>query len=349
MSQTPVESELPRVCIGFHVDLASRGERRGWRLRLAVEALASRDITGDIPRVAACRLSKGYGQVAEEPVEYLDFGGTILQALDDPYGHRLREGSKTGPGMRHLPYFFHQDLIGEPLSTHHAIDGEAARTYPEIGVVPLQGTWTLPGEGLFDTTPLEAAVEEARRLASSRLLLGRGGWYVASDLPHWEVYEYNGRQAVMLTHRSAVSAGNIFAIDRQEDALAHGRRLHGGEFELFGEVQFFDPTRRPEALADPCILADRLASFLARHLRPQLASLDRADVERWHDIANASSLMRSHGIAGARQVLAACETLFEHCIWSKSRRHEQGWRGERLRLRTELEAAPAALPAPGAP
>ncbi|GJD90705.1 hypothetical protein BHAOGJBA_4247 [Methylobacterium hispanicum] len=342
--------ERSAVCIGLHVDLATRGGRRGWRLPLIVEALAFHDPNGEVPRLAVCRLARGTDGIEEDPVEYLDFNGTVLRTLNDPHGHRSRAASKLPEALRDLPYFLRNDVVLEPAPRHHAIDGEVPRPHPGTILAPLAGELSIPDLDTIDIGPLEAAVAEARQLAARCLLRGPQGWYVASDLPQWQVYEYGWRtRKVVLSHRAMASAGDIFAIDRLHDALGHARLLHGADFEVLGEVRYFDPARRPEALSDPCALVIRLAAFLATLLRPQLVAMDRRAVEQWHEVANARHTIAHEGRDGARRLLATCRDLFGEFLWSKSRRHESAWRSEQLRLGAELEALHALLPGPGAP
>lgn len=352
MSEALSAGVLPSsaVCIGIDVDLAPRHGRQGWRVSVVVEAQAYRDEEGRTPLVADCVIDGEAGEPMLRRVRYLNFGGSILRPADTSFEARERKRLDLPEDLRRNPYFSRREVQhGYVPPPRHAIDGGSVRTLPYLWLVPLQGDWHLPDAQLLDTRPLQAAVDEARRLAATSLLFRRGGWYVSSDLPDWHLQGTGGRSVLSLRHYGWCSAGNVFAIDRLEEALANGRRLHGYDPQVVGEVRMFEPSLRPEAMADPRNLARRLAGFLAEHLRPQVPQMGRDDVERWHDAANASSLMEAGGDAGARQVLAACEMLFERFIWSKSRRHESGWRPEQLRLRAELEAVPADLPAPGAP
>ena len=67
------------VCIGIHVDLASRDERQGWRVSVAVEAQAHRDDEGCTPAVAECLLEGRPGDPEPRAVGYLNFDGSILR------------------------------------------------------------------------------------------------------------------------------------------------------------------------------------------------------------------------------------------------------------------------------
>lgn len=338
------------VCIGIDVDLAPRHGRQGWRVPLVVEAQAHRDEEGRTPLVADCVIEGEAREAMRRRVRYLNFHGSILRPAHTGFEARERKRLDLPEDLRRNPYFSRQEVQhGYVPPLRHSMDGEAVRTFPHRWLAPIRGDWHLPDAHLMDTGPLQAAVDEARRLAATSLLHRREGWHVSTDLPEWHLQDTAGRYVLVLGHTGWCSAGNVFAIDRLEDALAHGRQLLGYDRQVVGEVRAFEPSLRPEAMADPRRLADRLARFLVGHLRSRIPDMGRDDVERWHDAANASSLMAVQGDAGARRVLAACETLFERYIWSKSRRHESGWRPERQRLRAELEAVPADFPAPGAP
>jgi hypothetical protein len=338
------------VCVEFHVDLLSRNDKRGWRVPLAVEALAPCDPTDAVPVLADCNLAGSDFTAAEERTVYLDHGGRVLRSFADPYGHLEAARQKLPGPARRFPYFRRNNVDHEYIpDRHHAIDGMPIRMHPTVVHVPLDGAPSL-ADGELDTGPLQAAVEEARRLTASSLLLRSTGWFTSSALPKWMVYEYNGRKGVLLAERAMATIGGSFAIDRLEAAVAHGERLHGPGFQIVGAVRSLAVDRIPQASTDIVDLACRLAAVTSRHLAPHLGDLDPEKVRTWHEAHNVRELVATEGAAAAYRILAGCERLMSDHLWSKTQRHEHGWRSERMRVRNELEAALDARPqAPGMP
>ena len=336
------------VCVEFHVDLRSRIEKRGWRVPMAVEAVVPADPDAVVPILAECTLARSALEAEAAPTLYLDFGGQVLRSFEDPHGHLRIARDKLPEAARRFPYFRRHNIDHEHISTrHHAIDGTSPRIYPRVAHVPLDGPSSLVDDEL-DTGPLQAAAEQARRLAASSLLLRPTGWFTSAALPKWMVYEYNGRKSVMLTERGMATIGGTFAIDRVQAAVAHGERLHGPGFEVVGTVHRLEVDRIPSAATDIVDLACRLAAVTAQYLAPHLPELDPENVRSWHEVSNVGDLVATEGPAAAYRVLGACERLMGDYLWSKTLRHEHGWRSERLRVRTELEAALDARPnAPG--
>lgn len=338
------------VCVEYHVDLRSRTDKRGWRIPLAVEALAPCDPTDAVPILAECNLGGSDFSTDEERTVYLDYGGRVLRSFADPYGHLEAARGKLPVAARHLPYFRRHNVDhGYIPDRHHAIDGMPIRSHPHVVHVPLDGAPSLD-DGEFDTRPVQAAVMEARRLTASSLLLRRSGWFTSSALPKWMVYEYNGRKGMLLAERALATIGGTFAIDRLEAAVAHGERLHGPGFQIVGAVRSLAAERIPQGAADIVDLACRLAAVASRQLAPHLGELHPENVRSWHEAHNVRELVALEGAAAAYRVLAGCERLMSDHLWSKTQRHEHGWRSERMRVRNELEAGLDVCPqAPGMP
>ena len=338
------------VCVEFHVDLQSRTDKRGWRVSMAVEALAPCDPNDVVPVLAECNLAGSDFTPAAERSVYLDQVGRVLKSLADPYGHLEAAREKLPEAARRFPYFRRHNIDHEHIpDRHHAIDGMPVRNHPQVAYVPLEGAPSFADDEL-DAGPLQAAAAEARRLAASSLLLRSTGWFTSSALPRWMVYEYNGRKGVLLGERAFATIGGTFAIDRLDAAVAHGERLHGPGFQIVGTIHSLAAGRIPQAATDIVDLACRLAAVTVRHLAPHLPELDPENVRSWHEASNARELVATEGPAAAYRVLAGCERLMGDHLWSKTQRHEHGWRSERMRVRNELEAALEARPqAPGMP
>lgn len=350
MTMLRAPRETTTVCVEFHVDLRSRIENRGWRVPMAVEAVVLVDTGSAVPVLAECTLAKSAVEAEEAPTLYLDFEGRVLRSFEDPHGHLQSAREKLPEAARRFPYFRRHHIDHEHIATrHHAIDGSSPRIHPQVVHVPLEGPCSIV-DGELDPGPLQAAAEEARRLAASSLLLRPSGWFTSAALPKWMVYEYNGRKSVMLTERGMATIGGTFAIDRVQAAVEHGERLHGPGFPIVGTVHRLEIDRIPSAATDIVDLACRLAAVASRHLASHLGDLDPEKVRTWHEAHNVRELVATEGAAAAYRVLAGCERLMSDHLWSKTQRHEHGWRSERMRVRNELEAALDARPqAPGMP
>lgn len=332
------------VCVEFHVDLRSRTDKRGWRVPLAVEALAPCDPTEAVPVLAECNLAASDFILAEDRTVYLDHRGRVLRSFADPHGHLEAARGKLPQAARSFPYFRRHNVDhGYIPDRHHAIDGMPIRSHPDVVHVPLDGAPSID-ERELDTGPLQAAVEEARRLTASSLLLRGTRWFTSSALPKWMVYEYNGRKGILLTERALATIGGTFAIDRLDAAVAHGEQLHGPGFQIVGTVHSLAAERIPQGSADIVDLACRLAAVASRQLAPHLGELHPENVRSWHEAYNVHELVAMEGTAAAYRVLAGCERLMSDHLWSKTQRHEHGWRSERMRVRNELDAVLDARP-----
>jgi hypothetical protein len=336
----PIATE--KVCVEFYADVTSRAGGRGWRVPMAVEASAPRDPAAAIPTLAVCTLRGAYDEPEEDRTTYLDSGGRVLVQLRDPNGHLAAARSKLLPAVHALPYFRRSHLEqGHIPPRHHAIDGEAVRTYPHVAYVPLDGTLQIEGGAELDVAPILQAAARARDLAVSSLLLRPEGWFTVGALPHWSVYVYGDRKALMLTDRAHASIGNTFAVDRYREAADHAERVYGAGFETIGELHELAPGRIPLFETDLVKLACRLGDNAARFLADQVVGMEGDLVQSWHEAANARDLVAAEGMSAAYRVLTACERLLGDALWTKTQRHERGWRPEIVRVRTELEAAEA--------
>lgn len=332
------------VCVEFHVDMQSRVEKRGWRVPMAVEALAPCDPGDAVPVLAECNLAGSGFETDDERTVYLDFEGRVLRSFADPYGHLEKAKERLPEEARRFPYFRRHHIDhGYLPDRQHAIDRTSPRIHPRVAYVPLDGPPSF-GDAELDTGPLQAAADEARRLAASSLLLRGTGWFTGAALPRWMVYEYAGRKGILLGERALATIGGTFAIDRLEAAVAHGERLHGPGFQIVGTLHSLAAERIPQASIDIVDLAFRLAAVTVQHVAPHLTEIDPEKVRSWHEASNVRDLVATEGVAAAYRVLGACERLMGDHLWSKTTRHEHGWRSERLRVRTELEAALDARP-----
>jgi hypothetical protein len=339
----PIPTE--KVCVEFYADVPSRAGGRGWRVPMAVEASAQRDAAAAIPTLAVCTLCGSYDEPDEDRTTYLDSGGSVLVQLRDPNGHLAAARSKLPPAVHPLPYFRrHHIEQGHIPPRHHAIDGEAVRTYPHVAYMPLDGDLQLEGGEDLVLAPIAQAAAHARELAASSLLLRPEGWFTAGALPHWSVYVHGARKALMLTERAHASIGNTFAVDRYREAADHAERIYGAGFETIGELHEIAPGRIPLFETDLVKLACRLGDNAARFLADQVVGMEGDLVQSWHEAANARELVSAEGISAAYRVLTACERLLGDFLWTKTQRHERGWRAEIVRVRTELEAADAPRP-----
>ncbi|WP_408903372.1 hypothetical protein [Methylobacterium radiotolerans] len=345
----PIPTET--VCVEFYADVPSRAGGRGWRVPMAVEASAPRDAAAAIPTLAVCTLRGSYDELDEDRTTYLDSGGRVLVQLRDPHGHLEAARSKLPPAARALPYFRRQHIEqGHIPSRHHAIDGEAVRTYPHLAYMPLDGGLQLAGGEDLVLAPIAQAAAHARELAASCLLLRPEGWFTAGALPHWSVYVYGNRKALLLTERAHASIGNTFAVDRYREAADHAERVYGPGFETIGAIHELAPERIPLFENDLVKLACRLGNHAALYLSDQVVDMDGELVQSWHEAANARALLAAEGMSAAYRVIASCERLLGDALWTKTQRHERSWLPEIARVRTELEAADAPRqPGPAAP
>lgn len=339
------------VCVEIYVDLMSRKDKRGWRVPVALEALAPSDPYDAVPILAECSLGGSDLVERGERTVFLELDGQILRPFHEPYRDVKKCLERLPETARHLPYFRRHNVDHGFLTDRlHAIDGMSVRIHPHVAYVPLDGPVEFEGGDEVDPGPMAAAVEQVRRLAASSLLRRSSGWFVSSVLPYWSVYEYNGRKAVVLTDRGLSTIGGTFAVDRLPAALAHGERLHGPGFATVGTVHSLAVERMPQASTDIVDLASRMGTATARLLASHVSALCSENVLSWHEASNVRELIASEGPAAAYRVLAGCERLMNDHLWCKTLRHEHGWRSERLRIRNELEAAQVARPnAPGMP
>ena len=336
----PIPTE--KVCVEFYADVPSRAGGRGWRVPMAVEAWAPRDAAAAIPTLAVCTLRGSYDEPDEDRTTYLDSDGRVLVQLRDPNGHLSAARSKLPPAAHALPYFRRNHIEqGHIPLRHHGIDGEAARTYPHLAYMPLDGGLQLAGGEDLVLAPIAEAAARAREIAASSLLLRPEGWFTAGALPHWSVYVYGNRKALLLTERAHASIGDTFAVDRYREAADHAERVYGPGFETIGAIHELAPERIPLFENDLVKLACRLGNHAARYLSDQVVDMGGELVQSWHEAANARALVAAEGMSAAYRVIASCERLLGDALWTKTQRHERCWLPEIARVRTELEAADA--------
>lgn len=340
MTTPRLPTATEKVCVEFYADVPSRAAGRGWRVPMAVEASAPRDSAATIPTLAVCTLRGSYDEPEEDRTTYLDSNGRVLVQLRDPQGHLTAARSKLPPAAHYLPYFRRPHIEqGHIPSRHHAIDGEAVRTWPHLAYVPLDGDPQLAGGEDLVLAPIAQAAARARELAASSLLLRPEGWFTAGALPHWSVYVHGDRKALLLTERTHASIGNTFAVDRYREAADHAERVYGPGFATFGTIHELAPERIPLFENDLVKLACRLGNHAALYLSDQVVGMEGELVQSWHEATNARALVAAEGMSAAYRVIASCERLLGDALWTKTQRHERGWRPEIVRVRTELEAA----------